>query len=461
MPTLLLIEDETTLAKNIARYLERHGWDVDIAESAEDGLARAAELTPDVVVLDFQLPGLDGLTALARLRERDAQMRVVMLTGHGSIQLAVDAMKAGAADFLTKPVVLADLKGALDKLVGAERMRNALDYYRSRDAGGLADLIGESPAMLALKERIRRVMDAEAHDSGGLAPAILISGETGCGKELVARACHRESRRRDAPFIELNCAAIPANLLESELFGYERGAFTGARDRKIGLVEAADGGTLFLDEIGEADATTQAKLLKVLEEQRIRRVGGVQERRVDVRIIAATNQPLDVRVREGRFRADLLYRLRVISLEVPPLRVRGDDICMLARRFVDQCARRYAKPPLELSPAALDTLARYDWPGNVRELRNVIEQAVLLARASTIDAADLSLSVASAQPARPSTAPGASLDLAQVERELVREALERSEWNVTQAARLLGVSRDTLRYRMEKHGLMRPAAVSD
>ncbi|HEY6865124.1 MAG TPA: sigma-54 dependent transcriptional regulator [Burkholderiales bacterium] len=463
MPSLLLIEDEDTLAKNVQRYLARQGWDVELAGTAESGLAQLAKLQPDVVVLDFQLPGMDGRAALATIRERDPDARVVMVTGQSSVQLAVDAMKAGAADFLPKPLVLADLKRVLDKLAGEGRMRKALAYYHARDQGCMSQILGESPAMIELKERIRLVLRAEAGDTGGPAPAILITGETGSGKEMIARACHSESRRKDGPFIEINCAAIPANLLEAELFGYEKGAFTGANERKIGLIEAADGGTLFLDEIGEADASTQAKLLKVIEEQRIRRVGSVQERRVDVRMIAATNQLLEERAREGKFRPDLLYRLRVIELKVPPLRARGEDILLLANRFLGEFAKRYGKPGLAFTPAALDRLTRHDWPGNVRELRNLIEQAVLLARGATIDYSDLGLpavETCSAAAAPEPEAPQVTLELAQVERDLLRQALERTAWNVTQAARILGITRDTLRSRIEKHGLARPAEPS-
>jgi two-component system, NtrC family, response regulator AtoC len=457
MPTLFLIEDEATLAKNIARYLERHGWDVESATTAEEALARIPAIGPDVILLDFNLPSMDGLAAVAALRERDPQARIVMLTGHANVQLAVDAMKAGASDFIAKPVVLADLQRVLDKLADEGRLRKEIAYYHARDAGGVDDLIGECPELLALKASIRRVVQVVSTE-GGPPPSILITGETGCGKELVARACHFESPRRNGPFIEVNCAAIPGNLLESELFGHERGAFTDAKDRKVGLIEAANGGTLFLDEIGEADLSVQAKLLKVLEDQRIRRLGSVQERHVAVRVIAATNQMLEQRVQEGRFRADLLYRLRVIHFQVPPLRSRGADIQLLATRFIEQFGRRYGKPQLAFTPAALEALGTHTWPGNVRELRNFIEQAVLLAQHDRIDVDDLSLprTLAPMEPALLADAPD-GIELASVEHGLIRRALERSEWNITQAARLLGISRDTLRYRMERHRISREA----
>ena len=457
MPSLLLIEDEEIFARNVQRYLERYAWDVTLAGTAEEGLRRLAEVGPHVVVIDFQLPGMDGLAAIATMRERDPNARIVMLTGQGNVQIAVEAMKAGAVDFLSKPVPLSDLRRVLDKVAGEGRMRSALAYYQAKDAKGLEQILGESPQIAALKDRIRRVMLAEVSDTGGPAPSILINGETGTGKELVARACHTESRRRDAPFVEVNCAAIPANLLEAELFGFERGAFTDARERKTGLIEAADGGTLFLDEIAEADASTQAKLLKVLEDQRIRRLGAVNERRVDVRVITATNRDLEQFVRDGRFRADLMYRLRVISLQIPPLRARVGDARLLADHFLVQFARRYGKAGLAYTEEAYRAIEKHGWPGNVRELRNMVEQCVLLARSNVVDVDDLGLSAIAFDQASEEGLPRSeTLELPQIERAAVLQALERTDWNVTQAARVLGISRDTLRYRIEKHGLSRP-----
>ena len=455
MPTLFLIEDEATFAKNVASYLSRYGWDVETATSAEEALGRLATVGPDVIVLDFNLPGMNGLEALRVLRERDPDVRVVMLTGHASIQLAVDAMKSGSADFLPKPVALAELRQLVDRIAGDGRVRKELDYYHQRDADGLERLVGECPAMLELKRRVRQVALAEPAGDGELPPSVLITGETGTGKEIVARACHYEGRRRGRPFVEVNCASIPGSLLESELFGHERGAFTDARERKTGLFEAADGGSIFLDEIGEADLAVQAKLLKVLEDRRIRRVGSTVDRRVDVRVIAATNRDLDRRAQEGAFRSDLLYRLRVIMLALPPLRDRGEDIALLAHAFLRKAARRYGKPGLAFSPEALDKLRLYPWPGNVREMRNVLEQTVLLAAENMIRPDDIVLP--DVAPDRAAAAPGGgeSLELVAVERDLIRQALNQCSGNVTQAARQLGISRDTLRYRMGKHGLAR------
>jgi len=461
VPSILVIEDEETLARNIARFLEHSGWDVQIAGTAEEGLERVSSAPPDIVMLDFGLPDMDGLAALAILRKRDPQMSVVMLTGQANVQLAVDAMKSGAVDFIAKPVVLADLKRVLERLVREKRLSYEVAYHQARNSGNSDALVGRSPGMLALKDLVSRVVRVEPAD-GSSPPAVLITGETGSGKELVARACHGESPRFEGPFIELNCAAIPANLMESELFGHERGAFTDARERKIGLIEAADGGTLFLDEIGEMDLALQAKLLRVLDSHRVRRLGSLQERRINVRVIAATNQLLDRRVAEGHFRADLLHRLRVIEIKVPTLRERGEDVALLARHFLDQFGGRYAKPGIDLAPAALKLLQLHDWPGNVRELRNVIEQAVLVARDRHLEPADLYL------PASLSTrrdGMSASIgtggneqvsSLSSMERDQIRLGLEKSGWNITRAASLLGVSRDTLRYRMERHCLARP-----
>ncbi|MBS1159552.1 MAG: two-component, sigma-54 specific, transcriptional regulator, Fis family [Proteobacteria bacterium] len=460
---LLIIEDEVVLAKNIRIYFERAGYEVRAATSAEDGLRELDLFKPDVVLLDYQLPGMNGIEMLAALRKIDPAIKVVMLTGQGSVDLAVQAMKLGATDFLTKPVVLEKMRLLLEKLFSEEQSGQVLSYYHSRDSrqSGINLLIGESAPMRELKATLSRLLAAEAALGDDAPPAVLITGETGSGKEVLARALHFEGPRRNGPFIELNCGTIPTQLLESELFGYERGAFTDAKEKKIGLVQAADGGTLFLDEIGDMGLPLQVKLLKMLEEKIVRPLGSVRDRKVNVRIVAATHQPLEQFISDGRFRSDLYFRLRIVQLHLPPLRERGHDILLLARHFLAQQSARYGKPDLRFAADAEAALLRHRWRGNVRELRNLIEQTVLLASEPVIRAAHMAFFV---MPEAGSTVANgaaladlapASLHLDEVERDLIVKALDAESWNVTKAARLLGISRDTLRYRMEKHQLNR------
>jgi two-component system response regulator AtoC len=457
---VLIIEDEATLAKNMSAYLARYGFECAIAGSAEEGMAELERCKPDLVLLDFHLPGMDGMSALSSMRAILPGLPVIMITGHGTVELAVDAMKAGAYDFLTKPVSLAKLRLLVERALEDHRREQTLTYYRQRDArqGGMQGLLGDSDAMLKLRTRIGQLIDAEHSLRDADAPAVLITGETGTGKELAARALHFGGVRAAQPFVEINCAAIPAQLLESELFGHERGAFTDAHERKIGLVETASGGTLFLDEIGDLDLGLQAKLLKLLEEKTVRRLGNLRDQRVDVRIVAATHQPLEARVREGRFRADLFYRLRIVELPMPALRDRGDDILLLARHFLAVHAARYGRQTLKLDDAACRRMQAHAWPGNVRELRNLMEQAVLLCPGPQLDVAQLNL------PAYVSLEPRSrseSATLEDVERTMLMDALLQTGWNVTQSARLLGISRDTLRYRIEKHRLQAPDRLYD
>ncbi|OYU46485.1 MAG: sigma-54-dependent Fis family transcriptional regulator [Burkholderiales bacterium PBB4] len=458
MATLLVIEDELVLAKNIARFFEKSGHLVELTHDGIQGIHAAQRVQPDVVIVDFQLPGMDGLEVIKALREFEDPPRIIMVTGHASVNLAVEAMKAGSMDLLTKPVTLQSLKDVVDRALAERGERRALDYYRDRDArqASLDALVGSSAAMEQLRRLIRTIAAVEPTDASP-APPVLILGETGTGKELVARACHHSGPRAKAPFIEVNCAALPAHLIEGELFGFEKGAFTDAHARKMGLIEAADGGTLFLDEIGELDLGLQAKLLRVLEDYRVRRLGALTDRRVNLRIVAATNRDLELQVREGRFRADLMYRLKVFQIQVPPLRERREDIAGLAQHFLAQLANRYGRAQLALEEGALAALERHDWPGNVRELRNVLERAVLMQRTGSLSEATLNLGPAtrtgpaSVQPQ--DVAAGMSLD--SMEREHLQRALDASGRNVSKAAALLGISRDTLRYRMERHGLRR------
>ncbi|MBL8488080.1 MAG: sigma-54-dependent Fis family transcriptional regulator [Rhodocyclaceae bacterium] len=453
---VLIIEDEATLAKNMCIYLVRTGFDVVTAETAEQGFAELESFKPDIVLLDFRLPGMDGMEALARLRDRAPGIPVIMITGHGTVELAVEAMKAGAYDFLVKPVSLAKLRLLVERALGAERREQALSYYQKREAaaGNVDGMVGDSEPMRRLKARLAQLLEVEKGLRDADAPAVLIVGETGTGKEVAARALHFSGPRREQPFVEINCAAIPSQLLESELFGHEKGAFTDAKERKPGLVETASGGTLFLDEIGDLDLGLQAKLLKLLEEKTVRRLGALRDQKVDVRIVAATHRPLPELVAQGRFRADLYYRLRIVELSLPPLRDRGDDIILLARRFLGVQAARYGRGGLSLSPQAERRLLAHRWPGNVRELRNLMEQAVLLAPGPVLEAEDLHLGITGPErEAGPGVSVPAGGSLEDIERGLLHDALVKSGWNVTQAARSLGISRDTLRYRIEKHGL--------
>jgi two-component system, NtrC family, response regulator AtoC len=459
---VMIVEDEATLAKNLKTYLLRYGFDVTSVSSGEEALDQFDDFKPDAMLLDFNLPKISGLEVLAKARQKDPRIKVIMITGQGSEQVAVDAMKAGAYDYLTKPVEMGKIKLLLDKALSEEKLEGALAYYHKKTAVETSSMLGESAAMQSLKEKINNLIQAERQLNDSNPPAVLITGETGTGKELAARALHFEGVRKDKPFIELNCASIPAQLLESELFGYERGAFTDARQRKVGLAEAADGGTLFLDEIGDLEFSIQAKLLKLLEDKMIRRLGSVRDQTVNVRILAATNHDLEALVRDGKFRSDLFFRLRTIHIQLPPLRERGDDAVKLALHFLQKHGARYGKQ-LSLDESAIQAIRNYAWPGNIRELNNAMEQVVLMARDDTIDASQLpitrNLSSSLATPPvgfdnpTSSAVVNAAKSLEQVEREMLINALSQSTWNVTKAAKMLGVSRDTLRYRIEKYQL--------
>ena len=460
---VLIIEDETTLSKNMKVYLDRFEYEVHTAATGEEGIQKFESVKPDVVLLDIRLPGMTGLEVLFQIRKLDSQVKVIMITAHGNVQTAVEAMKSGAYDYLSKPMVLAELKILLDKAVGQTRIEGALSYYREKEASdsGLGKFIGESSPVRELKKQIRQLIESERRLTDGEPPAVLITGETGTGKELVARALHYNGPREGEPFVEINCTSIPVHLLESELFGYERGAFTDAKGRKMGLFESADGGTLFLDEIGDIEPVFQAKLLKVIEDKVVRRLGSLRDRRINVRIITATNRPLEEWVRQGKFREDLYFRIGIIILKIPPLRKRGRDILLLANHFLDLYCRRYGKKRPSIGSEAEKVLLGYSWPGNVRELRNVIERTVLLNHEEVIEPNHLSLNLSlekesDVQVEGPFdtgrfSLPSEGISLESVERNMVAQALERTSGNVTKAAKLLGLSRDTLRYRMEKY----------
>ena len=463
---VLIVEDEAVLAKKIAKYLQQQGFEVRLAMNGRDGLDTLGTFLPDAVVLDFNLPGeMDGLEVLKQIRSFDPGIKIVMVTGQGNVRLAVDAMKAGAFDYLSKPVVLSELKLLIDRAIGQNRTEGQLHYFQDKQAtaGGLDQIIGDCDAIRAMKAQLARIIDAAGRLRDGTPPTVLITGETGTGKELVARALHFGGPRRDRPFIELNVATLPSPLVESELFGYERGAFTDARERKLGLVEAADGGTLFLDEIGELDLATQAKLLKLLEDRTVRRLGSLRDHVVNIQVVTATNRSLSRMVADGAFREDLYYRLNMVTVEVPPLRERDGDVLALARHYVAISGAKYAKPGLTLDDNACTAITGHTWPGNVRELRNVMEQAVLHCEGQRITVAELAFPKAatSSRPPPPTqaTASGSGDDTARgttleaAERDLIVRTLREVDGNVSKAARRLGITRDRLRYRIDKYGL--------
>lgn len=452
---ILIVEDEALLARNMARYLERLGHETTTTATRADGIARHDDIQPDVMLVDYNLPDGNGVDLIRHVRKTDLTTKIVMITAHGNVAIAVEAMKAGADDYLTKPVSLEEVGLLVDRLVSRSQAEESLAYFRRREESrsGLEQIVGEAEATAAMKRLITQILTMERRQVAGTPPPVLITGETGTGKELVARALHFDGVRRAAPFVEINCAALPADLIESELFGHEKGAFTDARDRRVGLIQSADKGTLFLDEIGEMPLAAQAKLLKVLEDGRVRPIGGTRERTVDVRILAATNAAIEDRARSGEFRADLYYRLRGLSVATPPLRDRGDDVVLLAEHFLASHRRRYGRPDLTLDDSARAGLRAYSWPGNVRELRNVMEQAALLTVGERIMAADLNLR----EPAplsHPDARPNVPT-LGNAERDLIVQALKSANGNVTVAATALGISRDTLRYRMDRHSLRR------
>ena len=451
---VLIVDDERLVRWSLAQRLRADGLDVVEAESAADAIAKA-EKDPDVVILDYQLPDGDGVSVLKRLHHVDPDLPVIMLTAHKDAATIVAAMKAGALDYVTKPFDVGDV---------ATRVSRALDLTRSqRELTRIKDdlarpfsfdsVVGESQVMQRAKALALKVAQSPSS-------TVLITGESGTGKDLLAKVIHYNSSRARRPFLNITCSALPETLLESELFGHERGAFTDARQQKRGLFEQADQGSAFLDEIGETTATLQAKLLRFLEEKAFRRLGGLSDIQVDVRVIAATNRNLEERVRDGRFREDLYYRLNVFRIEMPPLRSRGEDVLLLARRFIRNFAAEFRRPAQTLSPAAEKALAAYHWPGNVRELRNLIERAVILAENDTIEAGDFESLHTVSRDLQPSSTddvqlPAGGLILEDVERRLVTLALERTKGNQTKAAALLGLHRDQIRYRMEKYGLLK------
>ncbi len=461
-PTILVIEDEPGLAGAIETFLQRQGLAVHGFASAEAALAELPRLAPDIALVDLHLPGIDGLAALEAIRQERPETIVILMTAYSSVSSAVAAMKAGAVDYLTKPLDLEELSVVIQRAWESQRVRGELAYLKRRagHSAPVESLLGESTPMEEVRRRILQVAHADRLGEAG--PTVLITGETGTGKELAARAIHAAGPRVDGPFVEINCAAIPVTLIEGELFGFEKGAYTDARTSKPGLFEAADGGTLFLDEICLLDLGLQAKLLRVIEDRAVRRLGALTPRRVDVRILAATNRDLEAAARDGAFRQDLLYRLRVLTVDLPPLRLRGDDVRLLAEHFLVDVRERYGLGEVRFSAAAIQTLSVYPWPGNVRELAHVVERAALLHPGRVLEPPDLGLTVPAEGPAPVALAADGvvhvdfargPIDLEAVERALIERALAYTRWNRARAAELLGLTKETLRYRIEKYRL--------
>lgn len=460
MAEILLIEDEDVLRRTISDTLERSGHSVRAFDSAEKGLESLEDGAPDLIVTDNRLPGMSGRELLDQVRESYEGVAVVLITAHGTIEDAVSAMKAGAVDYLSKPVDLHELLLVVERSAAGVNLKKELAYYRSRDRLGDAEIIGDSGAMRSVRTMIERLAGKQKRGGGG--PTVLLSGETGTGKGLIARALHQASPRAAAPFIEINCAALPENLLEAELMGYERGAFTGAVAAKAGLFEAAEGGTIFLDEIGRMPPKLQTKLLKVIEDRSVRRLGSTRARPLSCSVVTASHVDLEDAVAAGTFLPDLYHRIAVFRIECPPLRERGDDVVRLAEHFVELHAADYGLAVPVLTAKAKTALAAQSWPGNIRELSHAIERAVVLGRGETLDVDDLSFfSRGDATPNVSVQASGrvdvdfssSSVSLDNIEAQVIRQAMEHAGGNQVRAARILGISRDALRYRLDKHDI--------
>jgi two-component system, NtrC family, response regulator AtoC len=448
--TALLVDDDVAVGKVLSALLAQIGVRSVRAQSGEEALSVLERQSVDLIISDVCMPSMDGLTLLGRVTQNWPDIPVILLTAHGSVPLAVQAMKAGACEFLLKPFERDEVIFVVEKALATSTLADQLALQPSGDD---MSLLGESAAMRGVRELIRRA-------ASGIA-TVLIHGETGTGKELVARAIHQSSPRRDAPFVKLNSAAIPENLLESELFGYEKGAFTGALARKPGRVELAQSGTLFLDEIGDVPLSTQVKLLRVLQEREIERLGGTQSIKVDVRFVAATHRNLSALIEKGQFREDLFYRLNVIPIDVPPLRERPEDIVPLAIHFAKSVGRTNGRLDAHLEPGVIDLFKSLPWPGNVRQLENFVERLVVLSDSGHVTRtqaeAELSREAERQRPARSNAPVGGSAKLEDerrdAERQAIERALSRAGNNRSLAARLLGISRRTLYNKMEEMGI--------
>jgi len=449
---VLIVEDEKLIRWSIKSRLKDEGYTVEEAENGKEAFRLLDEDECDLMLLDHRLPDITGLEILERVRREAPDVSIVMMTAYGTVEDAVSAMMLGAFDYLTKPVNLDELVVIVQKALETTSLRREVHRLRSeRRETGKVQLIGKSAAMNEVLELIDKICRSQA-------TTVLLEGESGTGKNVVAKAIHYGSPRAERPFVNITCSALTETLLESELFGHERGAFTDAKLQKKGLLETADEGTVFLDEIGEMGTAMQVKLLRFLEEKTFKRVGGTRDIQVDVRIIAATNRNLEEAVEAGRFREDLFYRLKVIPIRLPSLRERREDIPLLIQHFLDHFNQEFRKSTTQVSREAMEHLTNHSWPGNVRELRNVIERIMILENKECIDLEDLPRAMRSGfpgHPASPKPRPEADgVTLEEMEKRAISHALEKADQNQVQAAKLLGITRDTLRYRMKKFGLL-------
>ena len=452
MTQILIVDDEKNIRESLKGILQDEGFQVDNAKDGQSAIAMVQEERPDLVLLDIWMPGLDGIETLKKMRELHPDLQIIMMSGHATIETAVTATKLGAYDFVEKPLSLEKLLVCIHNALKINQLVAENRSLKERIRGG-EEIIGESQPILELKQQI-----AIAAPTSGW---VLITGENGTGKELVARAIHKHSKRADKPFIEVNCAAIPEDLIESELFGHEKGAFTGATTMRKGKFDLANEGTLFLDEIGDMSLKTQAKVLRILQEQKFERVGGQKPIEVDVRVIAATNKDLEEEINQGRFREDLFYRLNVLPFQVPTLRERQDDIELLARYFIDNYCKKENIETKTITDEALAIMREYHWPGNIRELKNIIERLVIMTPGQTIAAANLPGEIRKPRP-QDDQAEITSLNLTAdsykeakelFEREFIRQKLAENDWNISRTAEAIAIERSNLHRKIKAYGI--------
>ncbi len=441
---ILVVDDEKNMRWAIGKALGKEGFEIYEASNGEEAITMFKKVNPQLVLLDLKMPVMDGIQALKELKELKEEIPIIMLTAHGTMESAIEAMKLGALDYISKPFEVEELKVIINKALGFGALKEEVNYLREELEISLGKpIVGSSEELKRVLEMVDRVAKTNA--------TVLILGESGTGKELIANAIHNKSDRKDKPYVKINCGAIPENLIESELFGYEKGAFTGAVSKKVGKFERANGGTIFLDEIGELDLSMQVKLLRVLQEKELERVGGNQPIMIDVRVVAATNRDLFKMVERGDFREDLYYRLNVIPIQLPPLRERKEDIPLLIQYFLDNFSNETGRGKMTIEKDVEEKLINHQWKGNIRELENMIERMVILCDNNIITINNLPKEITSTEIKDSYKLPENGISIEELEKNLILQALERTDYNQTKAAQLLNISRHTLIYRMEKY----------